>query len=85
MVTAGWRSTNRNRCSAGLPATGRTHRPACVVANREKILSVEVRRVSRVSSWSDRMGDGSTATPIYPYVADACAAALRRCRSNRVA
>ena len=84
MVTGSRRSTDRNCCSTGSPAIAWSYGAAGVVGHREKILRVEVRRVSRVSSGRDRMGDGSAATPIYPYVADTCAAALRGSCRNRV-
>ena len=85
MVKAGWRSTNRNRCSAGLPATGRTHRPACVVAHRQVILRRECRRVSIVSGGSNSVRDATVVAPSAPYVPNACATVLRGSCGNCVA
>ncbi len=85
MVTAGWRSADRNCCSARFPARGGTHRPTRVVVHRQKILGVEIRRVSVVCSRRDSVRDSSATAPICPCVLNARAAALRRSCSNGVA
>jgi len=64
MVKTGWRSTNRNCCSAGFPATGWGHRTPCIVTHRQVILCAEIRCISLVSNPAGRatvVGKGAVA------------------------
>jgi len=54
------------------------------MTHREKILSVEIRCVSRVGGRRDSVRDSSATAPIHPCVSNACGTVLRRCCGNGV-
>ena len=65
------------------PSTGRTDPATGPGGHRQEILRPERRRVSRVGGRRDSVRDRAVVTPPVPYVLNACATALGRCRGNK--
>src|SRR2546423_190530 len=82
MVTGSRRSTDRNCCSTGFPATAWSHGAAGVVAHGQVILCRECRGVSSIGSRSNSMRDRSAIAPFAPQVLDASGTVLGRSCSN---
>src|SRR5205823_6836931 len=85
LSVGGWRSGDRNSCSAVFPPASGTYLAATSSVHRQVALRGKVRGVSRVLSWSDAMRDSSAITPLTPRVANACVTALGEACGDRVA
>jgi hypothetical protein len=77
--------TNRDSYSAVFPPAAWTHPATGPVGHCQEILGLERRHVGRVGGRRDGVRDCPVVAPLGPYVLNACATALRRCRGNSVA
>ena len=76
-VSASWRGTDRDSCSAASPPTNGSHHATGPVGHRQVILRVEIRCVNLVSGRRNCVRDRSAIGPATPRVTNPCGTVLR--------